>query len=136
MDFRTHSMSGETLEWKGVISMYCHCKGCVTSCCIPCQQIGTVTGPTGPTGATGLPGPAGPTGATGATGAPGPTGPAGEAGLPGNLVNAVPQVEHHLEALGLLVKGKVGGRGRASRSYGRYRSQRFYGGNRRYGAHG
>ena len=83
MDFRTHSMSGETLEWKGVISMYCHCKGCVTSCCIPCQQIGTVTGPTGPTGATGLPGPAGPTGATGATGAPGPTGPAGEAGLPG-----------------------------------------------------
>ena len=27
MDFRTHSMSGETLEWKGVISMYCHCKG-------------------------------------------------------------------------------------------------------------
>lgn len=83
MDFRTHSMSGETLEWKGVISMYCHCKGCVTSCCIPCQQTGTVTGPTGPTGATGLPGPAGPTGATGATGAPGPTGPAGEAGLPG-----------------------------------------------------
>ena len=83
MDFRTYSMSGETLEWKGVISMYCHCKGCVTSCCIPCQQIGTVTGPTGPTGATGLPGPAGPTGATGATGAPGPTGPAGEAGLPG-----------------------------------------------------
>ena len=83
MDFRTHSMSGETLEWKGVISMYCHCKGCVTSCCIPCQQIGTVTGPTGPTGATGLPGPAGPTGATGATGATGPTGPAGEAGLPG-----------------------------------------------------
>lgn len=44
MDFWTHSMSGETLEWKGVISMYCHCKGCVTSCCIPCQQIGTVTG--------------------------------------------------------------------------------------------
>ena len=83
MDFRTHSMSGETLEWKGAISMYCHCKGCVTSCCIPCQQIGTVTGPTGPTGATGLPGPAGPTGATGATGATGPTGPEGEAGLPG-----------------------------------------------------
>ena len=53
MDFRTHSMSGETLEWKGVISMYCHCKGCVTSCCIPCQQIGTVTGPTGPTGPAG-----------------------------------------------------------------------------------
>ena len=39
---------------------------------------------------------------------PAPHGRLGEAGLPGNLVNAVPQVEHHLEALGLLVKGKVG----------------------------
>ena len=90
----------------GVISMYCHCKGCVTSCCIPCQQIGTVTRPTGPTG---LPDfrprrsdgrnrgdgvrPARQVprekpdfrdhGPTGADGLPGPTGPAGEAGLPG-----------------------------------------------------
>ena len=64
--------------------MYCHCsKGCVMSCCVPCQQICPAACPTGPTGATGLPGPAGPTGATGAAGATGPTGPTGEAGLPG-----------------------------------------------------
>ena len=37
-----------------------------------------------------------------------PDGRLGEARLPGNLVNTVPQVEHHLEALGLLVKGEVG----------------------------
>ena len=129
MDFRTHSMSGETLEWKGVISMYCHCKGCVTSCCIPCQQIGTVTGPTGPTGATGLPGPAGSDGRNRGDGLrparqvprekpdfrdprdpraltdfPAPTGPAGEAGLPGPT-------------------GATGASGST-------------GGNRRYGAHG